>query len=300
LPLGTWQMAAVPKGGWGEAERQLGTTRAMIGAIFVLVAVAAFGAAATITERARREAALRSRSEELQRSNADLERFAYVASHDLQTPLRNVASYAQLLGRRYRGRLDSDADEFIGYIADGCKRMSQMVIDLLNYARVNSDAFPPTAVSADAAMAEVLANLRAEIEAVHAQVVVEPLPTVMASSSQMVSLLQNLLGNALKYRHPERIPEITVRARRERGGMWRFSVADNGIGIEPQYFERIFNFFERLHPQHVYGGTGVGLAICRRIVRRFGGEIWVDARPGLGATFLFTLPDADEAVAPDT
>jgi signal transduction histidine kinase len=299
LPLGAWQLGAVPRGGWSEAERQLDTARMMIGAIFVLVALAAFGIAHYVTERARRVAVLRRRTEELQRSNADLERFAYVASHDLQTPLRNVASYAQLLERRYGRQLDADADQFISFIVDGCKRMSQMVVDLLNYAKVNSDAFPASAVAGSAAMAEVLTYLAPEIERTRAEVVVDPLPTVMASASQLVSLLQNLVSNALKYRHPERTPMVAVRASRADEGMWRFSVSDNGIGIEEQYFDQIFNFFERLHPQHVYEGTGVGLAICRRIVRRFGGDIWVESVPGQGSSFYFTLPDCAEAVDND-
>lgn len=292
LPHGSWQLAAVPKGGWAAAERALATTYAMLGLIFALAALSAFGTARHLTERTIRERALRAKTRDLERSNADLERFAYVASHDLQTPLRNIASYTQLLDRRYRGRLDSDADEFIGYIVDGSKRMSQMVVDLLNFARVASNGGPLAVVAASDAVNESLANLKSEIEGSGARIAVEQLPKVTAASVQLASVFQNLIGNAIKYRHPDRPPVISVRASRDPEGMWRFAVSDNGIGIEPQYYEKIFEFFERLHPPTECGGTGVGLAICRRIVRRFGGDIWVESVLGLGSTFYFTAPPA--------
>lgn len=292
LPLGSWQLAAVPKGGWATAERDRGTTRAMIGLIFVLVALTAFGTARYITERNRRERALRAKTLDLERSNADLERFAYVASHDLQTPLRNIASYTQLLDRRYRGQLDSDADQFIDYIVDGSKRMSQMVVDLLDYARVSSEGGPLAAVSARAALDEALVGLKAQIEEAGARISIGSLPRVTATRVQLTSLFQNVIDNAIKYRHPERVPHIAVRATRDAEGLWQFAVSDNGIGIEPQYYERIFEFFQRLHPPAACGGTGVGLAVCRRIVRGFGGDIWVDSVPGGGSTFYFTLQPA--------
>lgn len=295
LPHGSWRLAAVPKGGWAAAERELGSTWAMIGLIFVLAALTAFGTARHITERNLRERALRAKAQDLERSNADLERFAYVASHDLQTPLRNIASYAQLLDRRYRDRLDADADQFIDYIVDGCKRMSQMVIDLLNFARVTSDGGPLAAVSSRDALDQTLVNLKTQIENSGAQVTAGPLPMVLAAPVQLTSVFQNLIGNAIKYRHPDRAPSIAVRVSRDIEGMWRFAVADNGMGIDGEYFDKIFEFFERLHPPTESGGTGVGLAICRRIVHRFGGEIWLDSVPGLGTTFYFTVPPAVDA-----
>lgn len=297
LPHGNWQLASIPKGGWA-AERALGTTWLLIGLSFVLVALTAFGTARTITERARSERALRAKTVDLERSNADLERFAYVASHDLQTPLRNVASYAQLLDRRYRGRLDGDADEFIGFIVEGSKRMSQMVIDLLNFARVTRDGTSISAVAARAALDEALDNLQGEIAATGAAISLGALPMVRAAPAQLISVFQNLICNAIKYRAADRAPAIAVHAERLAGGMWQFTVADNGIGIESQYFGKIFEFFERLHPPTECGGTGVGLAICRRIVRRFGGEIWVESIPGRGSTFFFTLAAAEGAIPP--
>jgi signal transduction histidine kinase len=294
LPHGSWRLAAVPKGGWAAAERELTSTWAMIGLIFVLAALAAFGTARHITERNARERALRAKTQDLERSNADLERFAYVASHDLQTPLRNIASYTQLLDRRYRGRLDDDADQFIDYIVDGCKRMSQMVIDLLNYARVASDGGPLAAVSSREAIDLILVNLKTQIENSGAQVTVGQLPMVLAAPVQLASVFQNLIGNAIKYRAPDRQVAIAVRANRDPKGMWRFAVTDNGIGIDREYFDKIFEFFERLHPPTEAGGTGVGLAICHRIVHRFGGEIWVESVPGSGSTFYFTVPPAAE------
>ncbi len=228
-----------------------------------------------------------SKAEELARSNAELEQFAYVASHDLQEPLRMVASYTQLLARRYKGRLDSDGDEFIGFAVDGANRMQQLIRDLLSYSRVITKGNPLQLTVADAACKDALANLKKSIEDSEAVVKVEPLPTLMADGTQLTQLFQNLIGNAIKYRSGVK-PEICVAARPNHNH-WVFSVQDNGIGIEPQYFERIFQMFQRLHSRGEYPGTGIGLAISKKIAERHGGRIWVESEPGHGSTFLFSI-----------
>ncbi|MGA8872574.1 MAG: ATP-binding protein [Candidatus Acidiferrales bacterium] len=245
-----------------------------------------------ITERNRVQQELTRKLEELARSNADLEQFAYVASHDLQEPLRMVISYTQLLARRYQGKLDASADEFIGFAVDGASRMQQLIQDLLSYSRLTIRGkalqFTETGAACDAA----LENLREAIEDSNAEVTVGRLPTVVADATQLSQLFQNLIGNAIKYRN-ERRPEIRVDARSD-GNEWVFSVQDNGIGIEPQYFERIFQMFQRLHTHKDYSGTGIGLAICRKIVERHGGRIWVESHPGRGSTFRFAIPQAEK------
>jgi PAS domain S-box-containing protein len=226
--------------------------------------------------------------EQLERSNKDLEKFAYVASHDLQEPLRMVASYTQLIARRYKGRLDSDADEFISYAVDGANRMQQLIQDLLSYSRLTRKG--PTLEECDCKTTceSAVANLRQAIAESGAVVVIGSLPRVLADTRQLTQLFQNLIGNAIKYRS-ERIPEIRISSIPQSDG-WLLSVADNGIGIEPQYFERIFEMFQRLHTRAQYSGTGIGLAICRTIAERRGGRIWVESQPGRGSTFLFTIP----------
>jgi len=241
-----------------------------------------------VTERKRAQQELSRKVEELARSNAELEQFAYVASHDLQEPLRMVASYTQLLSRRYRGRLDADADEFIGFAVDGATRMQTLIQDLLSYSRVTTRGQSLAMTDAEVACDDALKNLRQSITDAEGVVSVGPLPPVLADAMQLTQLFQNLIGNAIKYRDQRR-PEIRIAARPE-GDVTVFSVEDNGIGIEPQYFERIFQMFQRLHTRKAYSGTGIGLALCRKIVERHGGRIWVESRLGQGSTFLFTMP----------
>jgi PAS domain S-box-containing protein len=241
-----------------------------------------------ITERKRAEEKLKQTLTELARSNAELQQFAYVASHDLQEPLRMVASYTELLARRYQGRLDADADEFIAFAVDGANRMQRLINDLLAYSRVDTRGKAPEPTDAGAALTEALANLEAAMAENEAVVTHDPLPTVPADETQLVQLFQNLVGNALKFRSA-RHACIHVSATQQ-GKEWVFSVQDNGIGIEPQYAERIFVIFQRLHTQADYPGTGIGLAICKRIVERHGGHIWLESQPGQGATFYFSLP----------
>ncbi|RAU21612.1 two-component sensor histidine kinase [Paramagnetospirillum kuznetsovii] len=238
--------------------------------------------AAEVEERRHIEAAL-------QRSNGDLEQFAYIASHDLQTPLRNIVRYAQLLERRYQGHLEPDAHDFIEFIVDGGKHMTQLIGDLLEYSRIASQAKPLDRCSSKDAADRAVNNLRVQIEEAGAEVVIGELPEVMADDARLVSLFQNLLGNGLKYRSPERPSKLSVTAERAARGTWRFAVADNGIGIEREYFEKIFQIFQRLNPTSETEGTGIGLTLCRRIVDRFGGAIWLESTPGSGTTFFFTL-----------
>ena len=241
-----------------------------------------------VTERKRAEEALKEKTEELARSNRDLEQFAYVASHDLQEPLRMVTSYVQLLARRYKGKLDSDADEFIGFAVDGATHMWKLINDLLTYSRVGMRGKELEPTDCETILNQSLNNLKVAIEEKGAVVTHDPLPTVMAESPQLGQLFQNLIGNAIKFRGNEP-PRIHVSASRNGNG-WTFSVRDNGMGIAPEYAERIFIIFQRLHNRKEYPGTGIGLAICKKIVERHGGRIWVESEVGKGATFYFTLP----------
>jgi PAS domain S-box-containing protein len=226
---------------------------------------------------------------ELARSNAELEQFAYVATHDLQEPLRAVASCVQLLQKRYEGQLDEKAQEFITHAVDGTKRMQTLINDLLAYSRISTDAQVFASTNCEMALQEALANLMVAISESGAVVTQDALPMVNGDATQLTQLFQNLVGNALKFRG-DRPPEIHIGAVRNNGD-WRFSVADNGIGMEPQYFERVFLVFQRLHTRKEYQGTGIGLAICKKVVERHGGRIWAESEPGQGATFCFTIPE---------
>jgi light-regulated signal transduction histidine kinase (bacteriophytochrome) len=241
-----------------------------------------------ITEMRRHEQALAAHAKELERSNAELEQFAYVASHDLQEPLRMVASYCQLLQRRYKGKLDEDADEFIGYAVEGASRMQRMINDLLTYSRVGRRAAMASVRLGDA-VATAVANLQAAIEDGGAAVEAGELPTVSGDRLLLAQLFQNLVGNALKFRGEQPV-RVRVDAQLE-NGVWTVSVADNGIGIAPEYREKIFLIFQRLHDRGKYPGTGIGLAICKKVVEYHGGRIWVESEPGKGSRFCFTLPE---------
>ena len=245
-----------------------------------------------ITKRKKAEANLLQKVEELNRSNEELEQFAYIASHDLQEPLRMVASYTQLLSRRYKGQLDSDADEFIAFAVDGASRMQRLIQDLLAYSRTGTNAKHLFETSSEEALQQALVNLRGAIEESHAVVTHDPLPTVLADEMQLVQLFQNLVGNAVKYQNPG-IPRIHISAARNGGNKWRFSIKDNGLGIDSQYFDRIFGMFQRLHKREEFAGTGVGLAICKKIVERHGGSISVESQPGHGSTFHFALEGSE-------
>ena len=226
--------------------------------------------------------------DELNRSNEELGQFAYIASHDLQEPLRMVASYTQLLSRRYKGKLGADADEFIAFAADGASRMQRLIQDLLAYSRVGSKGRDLLETSSEDALRQAVVNLRGATEASSAVVTHDPLPTVLADEMQLIQLFQNLVGNAIKYQRPG-VPRVHVSAVRNGGKNWDFSIEDNGLGIDPQYFERIFGMFQRLHKRDEFAGTGIGLAICKKIVERHGGSIWVESQPGQGSTFRFAL-----------
>ncbi|MBS1850883.1 MAG: response regulator [Acidobacteria bacterium] len=241
-------------------------------------------------ERRRAQQDLAHKVEELARSNHDLEQFAYVASHDLQEPLRMVANYTQLLAERYRGKLDEQADKYIHYAVDGATRMQTLIQDLLAFSRAGRQGMEVEPVDSAAAVAEAMSNLRAALEENHAEIVVGPLPTISGNASQLRQVFQNLVGNALKF-HGSAPPRITIHAE-DRGEEWLFSVCDNGIGIAPEYTDAIFAVFQRLHTRTEYPGNGIGLSICKKIVERHGGRIWVESRPGEGSTFKFTLRGA--------
>jgi len=226
--------------------------------------------------------------QELNRSNEELGQFAYVASHDLQEPLRMVASYTQLLSRRYKGKLDADADEYIAFAVDGANRMQRLIQDLLVYSRVATKGNDLRHTSSEEALQRALLNLSGAIEDSGALVTHDLMPTVLADQMQLVQLFQNLVGNAIKYQNPG-IPRIHISAARNGAKKWIFSVKDNGLGIEPQYFDKIFGMFQRLHKREEFTGTGIGLAICKKIVERHGGSISVESQLGLGSTFRFAL-----------
>jgi signal transduction histidine kinase len=237
---------------------------------------------------------LQAHTEELERSNSELEQFAYIASHDLQEPLRKVASFTQLLQRRYAGQLDARADQYIEFAVDGAKRMQALINDLLSYSRVGRSAREPALVSSEAALGQARANLAASLEESGATIESGHLPLVLAEPPLLTAVFQNLLSNALKFRG-EKVPRIVITVSRQEP-FWLFSFADNGIGIEPDYADRIFVIFQRLHERSAYPGTGIGLAMTRKIIEYFGGRIWLDTTVTDGARFLFTLPMPPETL----
>jgi PAS domain S-box-containing protein len=241
-----------------------------------------------ITPRKQAQDELGQTMQELARSNAELEQFAYVVSHDLQEPLRMVSSYVQLLAKRYQDRLDSDANDFIAYAVDGATRMKKMITDLLAYSRVGRQGEEFAPIACEAVLNEARANLEAAIAESSAELSHGPLPTVRGNAHLLSHLFQNLIGNAIKF-HSQEPPQVHVSAVQKKKE-WEFSVRDNGIGLDPQYADRIFMVFQRLHRRDEYPGTGIGLAISRKIVEHRGGRIWVESEPGKGATFRFTIP----------
>jgi light-regulated signal transduction histidine kinase (bacteriophytochrome) len=245
-----------------------------------------------LDERRRAEQQLAHYAEELAHSNAELEQFAYVASHDLQEPLRMVASFTQLLARRYRGKLDQDADEFIGYAVDGANRMQRLINDLLAYSRVGTRGKPFAPADSNVIFREARDNLAKAIEESGAVIFQEPLPVVVGDEVQLLQVFQNLMANGIKFRGAEP-PQIQVAAERQ-GHEWVFSIRDNGIGIAPEHQGRIFAIFQRLHHRSEYPGTGIGLALCKKIVERHGDRIWVESQPGKGSTFYFSIPEGEQ------
>ncbi|HEV2296412.1 MAG TPA: PAS domain S-box protein [Tepidisphaeraceae bacterium] len=252
-----------------------------------------------ITQRREAEAMVEEQRKELERSNAELQQFAYVASHDLQEPLRMVASYTQLLSRRYKGKLGPEADEFIHFAVDGAQRMQVLINDLLAYSRVGTRgrAFEP--VDLNEVLEVVKANLKVAIEESNVQIVTTgELPTVEGDRTQLVQLMQNLVGNAIKFRRPDAPPRVEIGAARDASSsppaVWHFTVKDNGIGIDHEHHDRIFVIFQRLHTREHYQGTGIGLAVCRKIVERHEGKIWVESHEGEGSTFHFTIPERQD------
>ncbi|MBI3444884.1 MAG: response regulator [Magnetospirillum sp.] len=251
--------------------------------------------AVDVTERHHVQAELAGKTADLERSNADLEQFAYVASHDLREPLRMVTSFLGLLERRFGSEIREEAREYINYAKDGAQRMDRLILDLLEYSRIGRNALPEKAISLRLPLETALANLALTIQENGATITLpETLPEICVDSLEFVRLFQNLIGNAIKYRSPERPPVITLSAARK-ANSWEFHLADNGIGIDPQYFERVFQIFQRLHARTEVSGTGIGLAVCKRVVSRYRGRIWVDSIPGEGSTFCFTIPDPKPA-----
>lgn len=262
----------------------------LLQAFLVVTVVVAMRLAAGVAEKRRAYEALREQAAELARSNEELEQFAYVASHDLQEPLRSVTNFVQLLASRYRGRLDADADDFIRFTVEGTTRMARLIDDLLEFSRAGRADKPMEPTDCREIVARVQSNLAVAIKESGAIVRHDGLPTVRGNPTQLTQLFQNLIGNAVKFRGADP-PQILLFAER-RGDEWLFSVSDNGIGISPEYAERVFEIFQRLHGRQAYSGTGMGLAICKRIVTRHGGRIWVEPRTGCGSIFRFTLPAA--------
>ncbi|MFN8419632.1 MAG: ATP-binding protein [Anaerolineae bacterium] len=249
---------------------------------------AVYGVTLDVTARKQAESDLERQTDELRRSNEELQRFAYVASHDLQEPLRMVTSYLQLLEQRYKSQLDQDAQDFIGYAVDGSARMKSLINDLLMYSRVGSRARAFESFPAQRAADQAIRNLEMSINETGAKVTIGELPEIVGDELQFVQLFQNLVGNAIKFRS-DKTPEIKISAE-PKDKNWLFAVQDNGIGMESEYLGRIFVIFQRLHNREQYEGTGIGLAICKKIVERHGGNIWADSQVGQGTTFYFEIP----------
>jgi chemotaxis family two-component system sensor kinase Cph1 len=242
-----------------------------------------------ISERVAAEQALEEKARDLKRSNEDLEQFAYVASHDLQEPLRMVASYLQLLDHRYGEKLPDEAREFMDFAVDGATRMKQLINDLLAFSRVGTRGGDFQDINLNTVLGQVHNNLMGLIEETGTIITHDELPVIPADETQMQQLYQNLIGNAIKFCKDDQRPLIHISAE-QKNGLWQFSVSDNGIGIDPQFKDRIFVLFQRLHGTDQYKGTGIGLAVSKRIVERHGGRIWVESQPGEGSKFFFTLP----------
>jgi signal transduction histidine kinase len=272
-------------------DRQL-----MVRLIPTLLPVAGFVGCAIVIRDATDDNLVRM-ARQLATSNAELEQFAYIASHDLQEPLRMVASYTELLRKRYHGQLDERADKYINYAVEGARRMQRLINDLLEYSRVGQKKIPYEPVDAGRALELARINLKLLITEKHADVRVRDLPVVLSNLGQLTQLFQNLIGNAIKFTEG-RDPSVEITAVRD-GTAWRFCVADNGIGIEEQYLERVFGLFQRLHDRDRYEGSGMGLSIAKRIVERHGGRMWITSTPGTGSQFFFTLPAVRRSGEPD-
>jgi signal transduction histidine kinase len=245
-----------------------------------------------VTERKRAKKEVKRYTDELERSNEDLEQFAYVVSHDLREPARMVEGYLELLEDRYQGQLDEKADKYIDHAVDGAERMQEMIKALLELSRIETEGKEPAPTDVEAVLERTLNVLGQAIEETEADVTHDPLPTVMADEAQLGLVFQNLIANAIKFRREDVPPHVHVSAERE-GDEWVFSVADNGIGIDPEQADRLFQIFQRLHTREEYEGLGIGLALCRRVVERHGGRIWVESEPGEGTNFFFTIPVRD-------